>query len=412
MRAPGLLKRLRPLAPRSGRTVRQRGSVLLFTVALLPMFLAMGGIAVDVAYFASARAELQRSMDAAALAGAGHLGFDTTVFPAARSAAQTYALLNPYRDLNSSTSLTAPSLNVNTANAPSGDIVLGVWDPRNPNGVGSGLKFAPSLDGTIVNAVLCQTQTTIPTTFLRLIGIDTLSLAAQAVAISNPPAGIPQGASLFPIAVSGCSFTGNSSTGCGAPVQFSPTPANTAAWANINGLGNPSASSLQGFLANAVAGIPQGQLFHVGDLIGVNNGMIDSVFASLSTDFVSQFNASAGNLITVKDSSGNVVYSGQGWRVLLPVIQTPCPPGPINSNNTILGWSYLTITQVIDKGTCVVVNHNPPGNVWDPLCGPPSKVSPSFRALYGFYTCDIIPSQPQAIPGPRTALGSRMKLVQ
>ncbi len=391
----------------------QGGSVLLFVVALLPMFLALGGIAVDLAYFAEAKGELQRSLDAAALAGAGKLGFDATVFSTVRTFAQTYAQRNPYRDLNSATSLTAPSLNLNTANAPTGNIVLGAWDPTQPNGIGTGLKFSPSLDGTIVNAVLCQTQATIPTTFLRLIGVDTLSLTAQAVGVSNPPGGVPQGFSLFPIAVSGCAFTGNSSVGCGAPVQFSPTPANTAAWANINGLGNPSASVIQTALDNVVAGTPQGQQFHVGDLIGANNGMIDSVFDHLATDFVPQFNASASTPITVKDSSGNVIYTGQGWRVLLPVIQTPCPTaGAINSNVVILGFSYLTITQVIDKGKCMVVNHNPPGNPWDPLCGPPPTVSPSFRALYGFYTCDIVPSPPVAIPGPRTALGSRMKLVQ
>ena len=61
------------------------------------------------------RNELQKAMDAAALAGAGNLGFNASVFPTARQAAQTYAGLNPY-------SGGTISLNQNTANAANGDI--------------------------------------------------------------------------------------------------------------------------------------------------------------------------------------------------------------------------------------------------------------------------------------------------
>ena len=72
----------------------QHGSVLLFTTVTLVLLLVFGGIAIDLTYVGSVRRELQRSMDAAALAGAGNLGFDDTAFPAARAAAQNYAGLN------------------------------------------------------------------------------------------------------------------------------------------------------------------------------------------------------------------------------------------------------------------------------------------------------------------------------
>lgn len=63
----------------------QRGSVLLFTTILVvPLMIIIGGLAIDLAYYGAVDDELQRTMDAAALAGAGKLGFNDTFFPAAR----------------------------------------------------------------------------------------------------------------------------------------------------------------------------------------------------------------------------------------------------------------------------------------------------------------------------------------
>src|SRR5260370_7099338 len=81
---------------RLGRLRDQRGSILLFTTVLVvPLMIIIGGLALDLAYYGTVDDELQRSMDAAALAGAGTLGFDSSVFDSARQPAQTYALSNP-----------------------------------------------------------------------------------------------------------------------------------------------------------------------------------------------------------------------------------------------------------------------------------------------------------------------------
>src|SRR4029453_17339422 len=101
------IRQLPALATRSTTTMRlqrlrdrlnnERGNVLLFSFPLLVFLLGMGGFAIDFAYQAAARTELQRTIDAAALAGAGKLGFDDTVFPAARANARQYGILNPTR---------------------------------------------------------------------------------------------------------------------------------------------------------------------------------------------------------------------------------------------------------------------------------------------------------------------------
>src|SRR6476659_8518787 len=135
-----------------GRWLRdQRGSILLFTTILVvPLMIILGGLAMDMAYYGTVDDELQRAMDAASLAGAGKLGFDSSAFPTVRNFAQSYASANRYK-------VGTISLGLNTANDPAGNIVLGIW---------SGGTFTPSLDGSKVNAVRCQYSTTVPTSFL------------------------------------------------------------------------------------------------------------------------------------------------------------------------------------------------------------------------------------------------------
>ena len=98
----------------------QRGSILLFTTVLVvPLMLIIGGLALDLSYYGTVDDQLQRSMDAAALAGAGKLGFDDSIFPTVRSFAQNYASINTFKS-------GTINLDLNTANTPSGNIVLGV----------------------------------------------------------------------------------------------------------------------------------------------------------------------------------------------------------------------------------------------------------------------------------------------
>ena len=154
----------------------ERGSVLLFMLGSLLFLLVFGGFAIDLSFFSTARGELQRSMDAAALAGVGHLDFDGSVFPTVRQEAQKFADLNPTRANLGLNPPGAINLALNTGNAdPDGDITLGIWD---------GATFTPSLDGFQVNAVRCQYVTEVPTSFLGILGFNTLPVSAQAIALS------------------------------------------------------------------------------------------------------------------------------------------------------------------------------------------------------------------------------------
>ncbi|MEE8510779.1 MAG: hypothetical protein V3S57_07050, partial [candidate division NC10 bacterium] len=103
-----------------------------------------------------------------------------------------------------------------------------------------------------------------------------------------------------------------------------------------------------------------------------------------------------------------------------------CPPGSqINQSNTVVGWTSMVITQVLDVGAeCAVANYFDDGsgsNPWDPRCLATKNgtaqslqdpnVQAGNRGIFGYYECEYSPSPPASIPGP-IAARPRPKLVQ
>ncbi len=399
----------------------ERGTVLLFMLGSLLFLLVFGGFAIDLTFFSTAKGELQRSMDAASLAGAGQLSFGDSVFPTVRQEAQNFANLNPTRanlsDLNPTGAI---SLDLNTGNAdPDGDITLGVWD---------GATFTPSTDGTQVNAVQCQYATDVPTSFLGILGFNTLPVSARAIATANP-AGSPGPGCVFPIGLSSCPFESGgafTSEGCVVLVTFKSTPitsTKTAAWANLEGPGTPGANYLNTTFEAMADNNCSASTLSVGQQLGTQNGMVQSAMNALEDAFVPNYNAtlSEPDWITVTSTSGVETYKGPGWGGYSPVIQIDnCPADVINGDHTINGWARFIITQVINKkGKCAVANHYP-GNEWDELCPPPNGTgenvpqnSGSFRAIFGYYDCGLSQAPPNPNPAaPRSSLSRRRRLVQ
>lgn len=392
----------------------ERGTAVLLTIGFMIFLLAMVGFAVDIAYQMAAIGELERSMEAAALAGAGKLGFNDTVFPTARQFARQYGQLNPQHNSPFGNLI---NLDLNPANVPNGNIVLGIWENN---------TFTPSLDGTIVNAVRCQFASQVQTSFLRVLGFQTLPISASAIATANPPVAPPVDSCGFPIGVGSCPFQGNTSLGCGAPITFitssgkgdagagclSPPCTNTSAWVNLEG-----GSANAGYLRNAITGAGSGNCpastAQTGDEIPTSNGMVQSVMDTLEPVFVRKYNESG--IVEITDSDGNVRYSGKGWKVFIPVIQTDCPTGAISGSHNIVGWTEFVMAQVINKGQCAV-NNDWAGNQWTTAGGGNGCTNPSpdkaMRAVFGYYSCKIIPANPSPIPGPRTALATRLRLVK
>jgi Flp pilus assembly protein TadG len=394
----------------------QRGSILLFTTILVvPLMLIIGGLAMDLAYYGTVDDELQRSMDAAALAGAGKLGFDSSVFPTVRSFAQSYASLNHFKS-------GTINLNLNTGNDVNGNIVLGIWNAG---------TFTPSLDGSKVNSVRCQYSTTVPTSFLRLIGINSLATAAQAVAIANPPATPGCGTPILPIAVAPCAFkdagTGafNNSNGCGTGITWisssgggsqntcnqpnAPQTCNTAAWASLDG-NTPTPPVLKPEIQNAGSANPTCDVtLGTGQNTTLQNGMDNNVFKTLRDTFLASrvTPLPSGNVLK---ADGSVAYqaSNGGWETGVMVVQSNCPPGAMTGQRQILTYSKFVVTQIFDQGNgCIVSpNHDPQAAAY---C---STSHPNWRIVFGYFRCDQLGQMATLDPVPRAALATKLRLVR
>jgi len=394
----------------------QRGSILLFTTILVvPLMIIFGGLAMDLAYFGTVDDELQRSMDAAALAGAGKLGFDSSAFPTVRSFAQSYASINPFRT-------GTINLDLNTGNDVNGNIVLGIWNAG---------AFTPSLDGSKVNAVRCQYSTTVPTSFLRLIGINSLATAAQAVAIANPPATPGCGTPILPIAVAPCAFqdagTGafNNSNGCGTGITWisssgggsqntcnqpnAPQTCNTAAWASLDG-NTPTPPVLNPEIQNAGSANPTCDVtLGTGQNTTLQNGMDNNVFKTLRDTFLASrvTPLPSGNVLK---ADGSVAYqaSNGGWETGVMVVQSNCPPGAMSGQRQILTYSKFVVTQIFDQGNgCIVSPNNDPQAA--AYC---STSHPNWRIVFGYFRCDQLGQMATLDPVPRAALAQKLRLVR
>jgi hypothetical protein len=392
---------------------------------MLVFLLVMGGFAMDFAFQAAARTELQRSIDAAALAGAGKLGFDDTVFSTARSYARDYGIRNPTRtgpvtlDLNDTVRVQGGQTLL--PNDENGNIVLGVWNAGN---------FTPSLAGNQVNAVRCQIQSTIPTSFLRLLGINTLPVTANAIAVSNPPMLPGCGTPILPIAVTPCAFydagTGqyNNSNGCGTGLSWissnricdnsagSAQSCNSAAWASLDG-SNWSNADHQGAITNAGLGANAAcnATAPAGTNTYLDNGMVQPTFNLLRDTFVSSRTSTLSQDIT-RTVAGvtTTVYpaSSGGWEVGVMMVASACPPGAMTGERQILNYSKFVVTQIYDQNNGCVVSPN-----MDPQAAAYCAVpDPSLRAVFGYFLCDTLGTVATLDPVPRSAVATRLRLVR
>ena len=251
-------------------------------------------------------------------------------------------------------------------------------------------------------------------------------------ATANPPATPPPDSCLFPIGVGSCPFQGPTSQGCGVPIMFttssgegdagagclSPPCTNTAAWVSLDPASSPNA----GYLRNAINAAASGECgasgLQTGENLDTNNGMVQSVMDTVEARFLEKWAESEVHTVMNTADPPQVVYQGKGWKVFIPVIQTACPAGAISGEHQIVGWTELVMTQVINKGNCAVANHWQ-GNQWDPFGQPTNCVgdqAPSnpnaMRALFGYFSCTLMPANPVPTPTPRSALADKLRLVR
>ena len=384
----------------------QRGTVIVYTLMTIIGVLVVTGIATDVGRAVAAKAELQKSFDAGVLAGAHQLGLDSSTFNTAGTAAVTWASNNPYTG-------GTPSPTWNVGNT--GHVKLGVYNPTNMTWQAS---LSP-VGGVPVNAVSCQWSAPIPTAFLSLVGMNTINIAARSTAFRGAPATPCPGCPVFPLGVPRCAFPDFSTAGCGSIVNFTTGTNTGAGWVNLLG-GGANADDIRPQLAGTTTDIPT---LTAGVPLQATDGNIGAGWNDLAEYKVSDGTSSGyfvtkfttGPSVTVKDGAGTTtVYSGPGWEVLVPVVETSCT-SPLPSPVTIVTWTYLVIVQVINGGYCTVNNGST--GPWAPNCKPginggTGPTSANGNAVYGYYSCKLVDSESLGTGAPLTAFATRPRLGQ
>lgn len=176
---------MRHSSHRSGRRA-ERGNTFLLFALMLPVLVGFVALAVDTAVVAVARAELRTVSDAAALAGAQKLADDyrlqgitdlTSEIGAANSSAATIGQANFVLG-------EAPRIVQDTANAGSGDVLVGYLDPTN---TGSTLDTSNASKIKFNSVQVTAQRSTdhvglVPTYFAQLLGFGGTQVAVQSTA--------------------------------------------------------------------------------------------------------------------------------------------------------------------------------------------------------------------------------------
>jgi hypothetical protein len=245
-------------------------------------------------------------------------------------------------------------------------------------------------------------------------------MSAESIAVSNP-INVLEGKCPFPVGMSACSFFNAdglpSSDGCGRAVTFisstSNPGSNTAAWVNLEGTGTPNTPYLRNALEAAAngTGCSVSDPPEVGDDRGVNNGMVQSALDDAEKYYKLKW--ADGTIHTVTRNDGTTVYEGPGWEVYVPLIETDCPvAGPISGDRGIKGFARFVITQVVNHGVCAASGPLPATDLDNMFTSQCSTGDPNYRAIVGYFDCNIDFKAAPGNGGPRAVLSDRMRLVR
>ncbi|MEN8517763.1 TadG family pilus assembly protein [Burkholderia sp. RS02] len=206
---------------------RQRGSIALFFLLFLIPLLSFGALAIDVAWVATVRNQLQNAADAAALAGA-----DAMMSPSGGALNWSQAALaaNGVIAQNSAAG----------AALSTGTVTTGYWNvTRSPASMQATTITPGSYDVPAVQVTVTRAPGvnggSIPLLLGGLLGIPGASGSATAVAVLAAPGGVAAGG-LFPIAIDQCVYNQywNAATNqplinplTGLPYEFSITNGQT-----------------------------------------------------------------------------------------------------------------------------------------------------------------------------------------
>jgi Flp pilus assembly protein TadG len=170
-------------------TRHRRGTAALLFGLMLPLFLGLAALSVDLSVLAVSKAQLSTAADSGALAGVVKLADDyrlkgitdlTTEINSANTSAAQFVRANPVLGQ-------AAVISTNTSNDTSGDIVVGYLDPKNS----SATLDTSVASRSMYNAVQVTTSLNsshggiVPNYFSKLMGFQGSSVSVTSTAIAQ-----------------------------------------------------------------------------------------------------------------------------------------------------------------------------------------------------------------------------------
>lgn len=233
------------------RTRRGNAAVTAISLAAL---LSFGALAVDVAFVRVVNAQLQGSIDAAVLGGAGYLDGTPEGVVNARVGAAYFGNANP----------------VSGFAFAEEDVKVGIWTEEDGFVEYSGTPNAA--DAAQINALRVDAEHGGITSILAgaAFGITTLSTRASSLAVREMRGKASEVECYLPIALPDCNFP-TTPTENPAPIHitFGTALSDNVAWAHPTNANGPNVQSqLNGFCTGSIA---------VGDDINVKNGVASSL---------------------------------------------------------------------------------------------------------------------------------------
>lgn len=361
-----------------------RGFVVVWFVALLPVVLLFAAMAMDFSYMYVAKGQLQNAADAAALAGAAILadGNDSTYQALARTEAVTFAQKNKAAKLD----VIIASVNGEKEFTVSNDIRFGYWT--------SDGTF--DKNGAYINAIQVRArrndtanpgspQRQVPIMFGRYFGWDKMS--ASAVATAAIPARATSSIALCPdFCVGGVSANVmrnyTSQSGSTRPILMDTGPStpsnNIYAWTSYDS-NVTSTTDVRDLICNQDS-ISQTAC---GRSIYSSMGNQASSLCNLESQMYNPY-FDAGNKETVGISSG---VTTTAWWLVVPITQS-CPPGAQGNAwdpKPVIGYARVRVLAICTTGCGSGSIKAPCSSAYSA----PSSVCNLIRSKFGFSASEI-----------------------
>jgi len=284
----------------------QSGAISVASAIVFALCLGFGALVVDLAHLYVVKAELQRTADAAALAGARGLWPDS--LPAAPKNVQPPYIPNftngQARALSTATS---PNNNVNGSPLASGDVTveLGHW-------TFSTRVFTPVQDTTTNGVRVTARKFGVTNLFGTILRSTPMNLTATAIGVMGWAASVGKGT--LPIAI-GQNWV---VPGTALSIKFSPDPLDDGGWFSVPPA-PANAKTIKDYIVNDSC-----PPLNIGDTINLNNGVIQSDIQALQNELAAHQAA------------------GIPWDVYLPVVDTT----KFNQSQPIVNFVPFEITGV------------------------------------------------------------------